>query len=150
MQLSKILIYNSVMLPPKFDDIALWVDFRRYVNEQIHLKSIVQYWVFDFVVSILTLLCAVNAILLLFKGWEVTRVFDSIFVWLYFAELVVRIVAVGPETYFAYRWNNIDAFLIILNVIFFFVDTSNENINNLFIVFRIFRVAFLFRTLMLS
>ena len=55
----------------------------------------------------------------------------------------------GPETYFAYRWNNIDAFLIMLNVIFFFVSTS-QNIDNLFIISRAFRVAFLFRTLILS
>ena len=101
------------------------------------------------VVSVITLLCCVNAILLLFHDYHITRVFDSIFVWLFFVEILVRIVAVGPETYFAYRWNNIDSFLIVLNVVFFFVSTS-ENIENLFVISRAFRVAFLFRTLILS
>lgn len=68
---------------------------------------------------------------------------------MFFSELLVRLVAIGPETYFAYRWNNIDAFLIVLNVIFFFV-TTHTNIDNLFKINRVFRVAFFFRTFMLS
>ncbi len=57
----------------------------------------------------------------------------------------MRVVALGPEAYFAYRWNNLDAFLILLNVLFFFIST-NSNIDNLFVICRMFRVGFLFRT----
>lgn len=41
MQLSKILIYNSVMYPPRFDDLELWLSFRTNLNERFHLKEIV-------------------------------------------------------------------------------------------------------------
>jgi hypothetical protein len=32
MQLSKIILYNSVMYPPRFDDVELWLGFRTWVN----------------------------------------------------------------------------------------------------------------------
>jgi hypothetical protein len=28
MQLSKVILYNSVMYPPRFDDITVWLKFR--------------------------------------------------------------------------------------------------------------------------
>ncbi len=51
---------------------------------------------FDAVVSFITLLCCVNAIIYLFHGYNLTKIFDSIFIWLFFAELMVRIIAIGP------------------------------------------------------
>ena len=32
MELSKILLYNSAMYPPTYDDITAWIDFRKYMN----------------------------------------------------------------------------------------------------------------------
>lgn len=42
--------------------------------------------------------------------------------------------------YFADRWNILDAFLIVINVIFFFITIGN-NVDNLFKINRVFRVA---------
>ena len=41
MQLSKIILYNSVMVPPRFDDLEFWVNFRDVVNRGIKLKDVV-------------------------------------------------------------------------------------------------------------
>lgn len=49
--------------------------------------------------------------------------------------------------YFSYRWFTLDFFLIMLNVIFYFINLDSK-INNIFIVNRMFRVAFAFRTLL--
>jgi hypothetical protein len=54
------------------------------------------HWLFDTVVSVYTLLASINAIILLFHGIELMRIFDSIFVFLFLAELIVRLVAIGP------------------------------------------------------
>ena len=32
MQLSKIILNNSVMFPPMFDDIEAWLAFRKFIN----------------------------------------------------------------------------------------------------------------------
>lgn len=83
------------MFPPKYDDIQLWISFRRFINDNLHLKDIVQHWLFDSIVSFLTLLCAVNALIYLFHRHTITHIFDTIFIWLFLAELIIRIIALG-------------------------------------------------------
>ncbi len=68
MQLSKIILYNSVMSPPRLDDLSLWLEFKENVNDCLHLDSLVEHWLFDVVVSIYVLLCYLNGLLLLFRG----------------------------------------------------------------------------------
>ena len=46
MQISKILLENEAMLPPSYDDVKLWIDFRKFVNRNLHLKAIVKDWKF--------------------------------------------------------------------------------------------------------
>lgn len=46
MQLSKILLENSAMLPPTFQDLEIWISFRRFMNKRFHLKEIVKHFVF--------------------------------------------------------------------------------------------------------
>ena len=46
MKLGKIIIENSAMIPPSFDDIQLWIDFRNYMKNSFHIKAIVQHWIF--------------------------------------------------------------------------------------------------------
>ena len=66
MQLSKVILYNSVMYPPRFDDLEAWVSFRDTVNDRLRLETIVKHWLFDAVVSVFTLLASANALILLF------------------------------------------------------------------------------------
>jgi len=58
--------------------------------------------------------------------------------------LTLRIVAIGPENFFADRWNNLDTFLVVLGVAFFFLPVSN-NAGSIARIGRIFRVASLLR-----
>ena len=41
MQLSKVLLKNSQMTPPKFDDLKIWLKFRAFVNKHLKLNEIV-------------------------------------------------------------------------------------------------------------
>ena len=41
MQLSKIILYNSVMFPPRFDDLEILINFREFINKNLKLKDIV-------------------------------------------------------------------------------------------------------------
>lgn len=66
MQLSKLLLENSAMLPPSFDDIECWVSFRKYMNNHFHLKTIVKHWIFELVVAVIIILSFVNAIFFMF------------------------------------------------------------------------------------
>ena len=140
MQLSKLILNNSILYPPAFDDWQPWLNFRRFLNATFRLKDAVTHPVFAWVVNIYILLCCINAIVLLSTGLHILRVIDSVFVWLFFAEIVLRVLAVGPENFFSDRWNGVEAFLVLLNVVFFFVSVGN-NIDNLFRLNRIWRVA---------
>jgi voltage-gated sodium channel len=134
------MLYNSIMFPPAFDDLQIWIDFRTAVNNTLKLKTIVTHLAFQIFTAILIMLCFANAVILLFNGPPLTAVFDQVFVWIFVAELLVRVVGVGPENFFADRWNNVDAFLIVVNVVFLFVSTGTR-IDNLFKINRIFRIA---------
>lgn len=46
MQLSKILLENSALLPPTFNDLEQWIAFRKWCNTRIYLKDMVKHWVF--------------------------------------------------------------------------------------------------------
>lgn len=85
MQLSKILLENSAMLPPDFEDIHTWIAFRRWCNTHLHLKVIVRHWIFELIVSIIIILSFVNAIFLMFFHSSLSLTFDVIFVWVFLA-----------------------------------------------------------------
>lgn len=59
-------------------------------------------------------------------------------------ELALRIIAIGPENFFPDRWNNVDTFLVIIGVTFFFVPVKN-NADSIVRMSRIFRIASLLR-----
>lgn len=101
MQLSKLILYNTILYPPSFDDLELWIEFRRIVNNAINLKDIVNHWVFQLVVAIYTTLCCANALILLYQGYYACKVIDNIFIWLFVFEILLKIVANGPEMYFS-------------------------------------------------
>ena len=85
------------MYPPAFDDIQLWLSFRKKVNQTIHLKAIVKHWFFEIILAVVIVLGAINSVFLMYNpDSTLLYIFDSVFVWVYFAELLVRIVGVGP------------------------------------------------------
>lgn len=144
MQLTKLLLENSAMLPPTFDDIEVWVKFRKFMNNTFKLKVIVKHWMFELVVSIIIVLSFVNAIFFMYQYTRLVETFDNIFIWLFFVELLIRIIAYGPEIFFMDRWNNVDTFLVIFGLLFFFVP-NNSNADGVVRMIRIFRLASLLR-----
>lgn len=72
------------------------------------------------------------------------EVFDDIFIWVFLFELLLRIVAYGPEVFFQDRWNYVDTFLVVFGLTFFFVP-SRTNADGIVRMSRIFRLASLLR-----
>jgi hypothetical protein len=66
------------------------------MNGKLNLKRIVKHWFFELVVSILIILSFINAIFFMFQYTALLETFDNIFVWIFFVELIIRIVAYGP------------------------------------------------------
>jgi hypothetical protein len=71
------------------------------INNSIHLKNIVNHWIFQLVVSIYTILCCVNALILLYKAYHVCQIIDYVFIWLFVVEILLKILGNGPEVYFS-------------------------------------------------
>jgi voltage-gated sodium channel len=132
------------MLPPRFEDIELWLRFRKYVNEQLRLKEMVRHWVFEVVISAVIVLSFINAIFFMFHYSPLVETFDSIFIWVFFVELLLRVVAFGPENFFMERWNNVDTLLVAVGLFFFFVPNS-KNADGIARMSRIFRLSNLLR-----
>jgi hypothetical protein len=138
MQLSKILLENSAMLPPDFDDIESWVKLRKYVNEKFHLKEKVKHWGYELIVSIIVILSSVNAAFVLFDESRFVDLIDNFFIWLFFVELCIRILALGPENFFADPWNVADTCLVSVGIFFFiFGHTNGEGLVRIFRFIRI-------------
>lgn len=137
------------MYPPPYEDIPAWVSFRIWINQTIHLKAIVKHWLFDTIVAVIIVLCAVNSIFFIFTDSKLASIFDSICIWLFLAELIMRIIGIGPTKFFAERWNTIDAIMIVTNVVFFFIRTQAKAFN-IIKMFRFFRLAGFIRILLLS
>lgn len=117
---------------------------REFLNHRLKLKQIVKHWGFELAVSIIIVLSFINAIYFMFSYTKLIETFDNIFVWIFCAELIIRIVAIGPENFFAERWNNVDTFLVVMGIIFFFVP-NNNNADGIVRMSRLFRLASLLR-----
>ena len=96
MQLSKIILENRAMMPPNFDDIQAWIRFRMFCKERLHLKSIVHHWIFEATVSIIIILSFINSLYYSFNYTDLVDIFDTIFIWVFVVELIIRIIAIGP------------------------------------------------------
>ena len=71
------------MLPPIFDDIQRWIDFRKFVNSRLKLKAIVKHWFFELIVSIIIILSFINAIFLMFYDIQINSTFNAVFVYIF-------------------------------------------------------------------
>lgn len=110
----------------------------------MHLKAMVRHWIFELGISIIIILSFINSIFFIYSYSPLVETFDSIFIWIFASELVMRVVAIGPENFFSDRWNNVDTFLVAVGVTFFFVPIKN-NADSIVRMSRIFRIASLLR-----
>ena len=88
----------------------------------------------------MVILAFVNSILLMYFYTPLAETFDTVFIWLFVAELLFRLIAVGTEIYFMEKTNIIDLFLILSGAVFFFLPIS-RNADGLIRMCRIFRVS---------
>lgn len=65
-QLSKIILENKAMTPPKYDDLEWWINFRGFMNQTLRLKFLVKHWIFELIVSIIIILSFINAIFFIY------------------------------------------------------------------------------------
>jgi voltage-gated sodium channel len=114
------------------------------MNKNLRLKTIVKHWAFELAVALIIILSFINAIFFMYRYTPLLETFDNIFIWIFFVELIIRIVAYGPEMFFMDRWNNVDTFLVAVGLIFFFVP-NNSNADGVVRMSRIFRLASLLR-----
>jgi hypothetical protein len=96
MQLSKLILYNTVLYPPAFDDLSTWLSFREQANQLLHIKIIVTHWIFDLIMAVATILAASNAFILLYYPQEPSRIIDVVFVWVFVVEILMKMIGVGP------------------------------------------------------
>lgn len=137
------------MYPPLCEDWQLWMNFRETINKNLRLKYIVKHNIFVIVTALLTLLAAINSIFYINLNSSPSSTFDTIFIWMFFGELVVRLIGAGPEVFFSDRWNCIDAIMIILNVIFYFVTTDTK-FDEFIKIFRFFRIIGVIKIILCS
>lgn len=80
----------------------------------------------------------------MYQHYSLLNIFDGIFIWTFLVELIIRIVAYGPEVFFMDRWNNVDTLLVVVGIGYFFVP-DNSNADGIVRMSRIFRLASLLR-----
>jgi hypothetical protein len=68
------------MVPPKYHDVKLWVDFRRLINTKMRLKAIVTHFYFELAVSFLIILSFINSIFYIYQPTELVVKFDTSFI----------------------------------------------------------------------
>jgi hypothetical protein len=66
------------------------------MNKTFHLKDCVKHWGFELIVSILLIFSTISAMLVLFDDTKAISIVDDIFIWLFFIEINIRIIAIGP------------------------------------------------------
>lgn len=143
MQFSKILLENSAMFPPTFDDISQWVNFRKFLNKRFYLKSIVKHCGFSLAITIIIFLSFINDIIFIESYREINEALNSLFISLFVIELFLRILAIGPENFFAEKWNTVDAFIITFSFLFSFFKDSH--VDGFILIWRVFRIATLMK-----
>jgi hypothetical protein len=74
MQLCKMLQADRSMLPPTFNDLQIWLNFRRYINNKFKLKSVISSKQFKLTVIIIIIWTFTNSLLNLYTNIAVFNV----------------------------------------------------------------------------
>ena len=75
---------------------------------------------------------------------------NTIFVWVFFAEMVFKLIGLGPKTYIRDKFNIFDGFIVIVSLVDFTLSLtvdmgSADGIMSCFRAFRLLRVVKLAR-----
>lgn len=124
-----------------FEDWPPWINFRTSINEKIHLKTIVTDVRFKIAISIFIIFTICNCILYVYSLSPVFSVIDNIVTALFFIEIVIKIIGIGPENFFKEPWNKLDFVIVFLTLICEIIGTLHIDV--LIKMFRCYRVALL-------
>lgn len=100
MQLGRILQENSNLRPPLLTDWPTWISFRKLINSKCKLRELVNTSGFKFLSSLIVIGGFSNAFLFLYYGNPINGSIDNIFANIFMVELLLKIIAIGPECYF--------------------------------------------------
>lgn len=126
MQLGRILQQNSNLRPPVISDYASWIKFRNYLNENFKLKELIETTTYKLILSIVIILAFVNAAFCLFTNKPTYLIIDQVFINIFFLELLLTIIAIGPENYFNRLFSATDFVLVMIGFILQFVNFENS------------------------
>lgn len=114
MQIIKIMHSHPSLSPPIFDDWKPWITFRAYINRKYGLKDHINSIKFKIIGSIVILFAVINCLLNMYLKYQIFEVIDNVIAILFIFELIMKMVALGPENYFKDPWNKLDFYLIII------------------------------------
>ena len=61
----------------------------------------------------------------------------------------MKVIGIGPSKFFRERWNMVDTFMVVMGLVFFFIESEHNSLN-LIILFRFFRLAGFIRIILLT
>ena len=142
MQLGRILQQNSNLRPPIMSDWPAWINFRQYVNERFKLKTIISSTCYKLISAVMIIVSVVMAALYLFTDIYAYEVIDFLCINFFMVELIITLVAIGPENHFNKMFSVVDCVLVASGFILQFFSIST-NADALVRIIRIFNASFL-------
>jgi len=146
MQLGNVLQENTSLHTPLLSDFPKWISFRKWMNNQLKINTIVQSFPYQLINSLLIIAGTANAIALLSTENKICGMVDNGFANIFMIELIIRIIAIGPENFFNQLFSSIDFGVVILGFFLQFVDELT-NQDALLRTFRIYRINFLLESI---
>ena len=146
MQLGNVLQENTSLHPPSLSDFPKWISFRKWMNNHLKITIIVQSFPYQLINSLLIIAGTANAIALLSTENKICGMVDNGFANIFMIELIIRIIAIGPENFFNQLFSSIDFGVVILGFFLQFVDELT-NQDALLRTFRIYRINFLLESI---
>ena len=115
---------------------------RAYLNEHFKLKAIVNSDVYKFFNSAMILTAFCNAIYFLYSKNVVASKVDNSFANLFLIEIIIKLLAIGPENCFSELFGTADFLMVISGFVLQFM-TSLTNQDALLRMFRLYKASFL-------
>jgi voltage-gated sodium channel len=88
------------------------------------LDKIVTSWGYNLVSNLIVLFTFINCIAVIVTDNPVLKVFDDILIWVFVVDMIIRILGVGPETFFEDKWNYLDFIIVLVIVVVYIIPTD--------------------------